>query len=115
MDADVLVIGGGLAGLTAARDLTAAGHRTIVLEARRRLGGRTWTGALPGTETRVEWGGTWVHPDAQPGVAGEIRRHGLRMDPPLQPRSRRSSVRMGGWRSPAATSPRTAPAGSRER
>ena len=37
-------IGGGLAGLVAARDLADAGRRVIVLEARDRLGGRTWTG-----------------------------------------------------------------------
>lgn len=76
-DADVLVIGGGLAGLTAARDLREAGQRVIILEARDRLGGRTWTGALPGTDVRVEFGGTWVIPESQPGVARAIERYGL--------------------------------------
>jgi monoamine oxidase len=85
MDADAIVIGGGLAGLVAARDLREAGHRVVVLEARDRLGGRTWTGTLPGTGVGVEWGGTWVHPDTQAAVAAEIRRYGLRMDPPLRP------------------------------
>jgi (S)-6-hydroxynicotine oxidase len=66
MDADVIVVGGGIAGLTAARDLRAAGRRAIVLEARDRLGGRAWTGVLPGTDVRVEWGATWVHPETQP-------------------------------------------------
>jgi monoamine oxidase len=83
VDADVIVIGGGLAGLTAARDLTEAGHRVIVLEARDRLGGRTWTGTLAGTGVAVEWGGTWVHPGSQPAVAGAIGRYGLRTDPHL--------------------------------
>ena len=85
MDADVIVIGGGLAGLTAARDLADAGRRVIVLEARDRLGGRTWTGTLPGTDVAVEWGGTWVHPHTQPGVERAIERYGLRMDPPMAP------------------------------
>ena len=79
MDADVIVIGGGLAGLTAARDLRDAGRRVIVLEARDRLGGRTWTGTLPGTDVQVEWGGTWVHPGSPPAADDAIRRYGLRM------------------------------------
>jgi monoamine oxidase len=85
LDADVIVIGGGLAGLTAARDLHAAGRRVVVLEARDRLGGRTWTGTLPGTDEMVEWGGTWVHPETQPAIDEAIRRYGLRMAAPLEP------------------------------
>ena len=79
MDVDVVVLGGGLAGLVAARDLTAAGRRVTVLEARDRLGGRTWTSTLPGTDVEVELGGTWVHPDAQPAIAAEIARYDLPM------------------------------------
>ena len=40
---DVVIDGGGLAGLTAARDLQQRGLRTVVLEASDRLGGRTYT------------------------------------------------------------------------
>lgn len=87
MDADVIVIGAGLAGLTAARDLHDGGRRVIVLEARGRPGGRTWTGPLPGTDVQVEWGGTWVHPDTQPNVAEAIRAHGLRTSPPFVPKA----------------------------
>jgi len=84
-DPDVIVIGAGLAGLTAARDLTEAGHRVVVLEARDRLGGRTWTGTLPGTDVRVEWGGTWVHPGSPPAADAAIDRYALHMEPSLRP------------------------------
>ncbi|MGZ8667622.1 MAG: FAD-dependent oxidoreductase, partial [Solirubrobacterales bacterium] len=41
VEADVAVIGGGLAGLVAARDLVRGGASAVVLEARDRVGGRT--------------------------------------------------------------------------
>ena len=42
-EAEFCVIGAGYAGLTAARKLHRAGHEVVVLEARRRVGGRVWT------------------------------------------------------------------------
>src|SRR6266581_4716951 len=44
---EVVIIGGGVAGLTAARELAAAGMRVLVLEARDRLGGRVLTHHTP--------------------------------------------------------------------
>jgi putrescine oxidase len=43
---DVIVIGGGFAGLTATRELRKSGRSVLVLEGRDRLGGRTWTSQL---------------------------------------------------------------------
>ena len=40
----IVVIGAGLAGMAAARELNRAGHQVLVLEARDRIGGRIWTG-----------------------------------------------------------------------
>jgi monoamine oxidase len=71
---DVVVIGGGFAGVTTARETALRGADTLLLEARDRLGGRTWTFQWNGTE--IELGGGWVHWH-QPHVWSEITRAGL--------------------------------------
>ncbi|MHB8506754.1 MAG: FAD-dependent oxidoreductase, partial [Acidimicrobiales bacterium] len=48
--AEVVVIGAGFAGLRAARDCAEAGVPTVLLEARDRLGGRTYTTAYGATD-----------------------------------------------------------------
>jgi len=58
---DVAVVGAGLAGLVAARDLLAAGLTVVVLEARDRVGGRILNHTLKGGAV-VEVGGQWVGP-----------------------------------------------------
>lgn len=74
---DVIVIGGGLAGLMAARELGDQNVSVTVLEARNRLGGRTWYRPFEATDNWVEMGGTWVIPQWQPCMAREIARYGL--------------------------------------
>jgi monoamine oxidase len=72
--ADVCVVGAGLAGLTAARDLEAGGASVVVLEARNRVGGRLLNEPLPGTDQVVEVGGQWIGPtqDRLAALAGEL-------------------------------------------
>jgi polyamine oxidase len=55
----VIVVGAGVAGLTVADAARCAGAEVLVLEARDRVGGRTWTAPLGGGS--VDLGAAWVH------------------------------------------------------
>jgi monoamine oxidase len=59
-DADVIVVGAGLSGLTAARELAARGLRVVVLEASGQVGGRVRSARPHGVH--VDLGGTFVGP-----------------------------------------------------
>ncbi len=71
--ADVVVVGAGLAGLTAARRLVHAGHTVAVLEARNRVGGRTLNHSI-GSGKVAEAGGEFVGPtqDRIVALAAEV-------------------------------------------
>lgn len=75
---EVVVIGGGAAGIAATRRLHQAGVDVLLLEARERLGGRAWT--LPDSGFALDLGCGWLHSaDENPWV--EIaRRQGLTID-----------------------------------
>ena len=72
---DVVVVGAGIAGLTAAERLVAAGLDVRVLEARDRVGGRTECGRFA-SGTAIELGGQWVGP-TQDEVLALVERLGL--------------------------------------
>ena len=61
LEADVAIVGAGLAGLVAARRLVAAGTQPLVLEARERVGGRLLNHEI-GDGKIVEVGGQWIGP-----------------------------------------------------
>jgi monoamine oxidase len=72
-DADLVVVGAGLAGLAAARTAVAAGSSVVVVEARERVGGRVLNEEI-GDGKVVEVGGQWVGPtqDRLAAVAAEL-------------------------------------------
>ncbi|WP_166880532.1 NAD(P)/FAD-dependent oxidoreductase [Salinibacterium sp. ZJ450] len=72
---DSIVVGGGLAGLIAARELSQAGLRTLLVEARDRLGGRTNTADFAGQP--IETGGTYWDPDREPLAREEFTKYNL--------------------------------------
>jgi monoamine oxidase len=61
LEADVAIVGAGLAGLVAARRLVAAGKHPLVVEARDRVGGRLLNEEI-GDGKVVEVGGQWIGP-----------------------------------------------------
>ncbi|MGH2410748.1 MAG: flavin monoamine oxidase family protein, partial [Chloroflexota bacterium] len=82
-----MVVGGGFAGVTAARDLGDTGRSVLLLEARDRLGGRTWRRRFADTDHLLEFGGQWIAPRWQPHVAREVARYGLPLAEGPEPRS----------------------------
>jgi monoamine oxidase len=76
---DVVVVGAGLAGLSAARALVAEGRDVVVVEARDRVGGRLEHGRVD-EQTTVELGGQWIGP-TQDHIRGLVDELGLETFP----------------------------------
>jgi monoamine oxidase len=74
-DTDVIVVGAGLAGLSAALRLHESGVKVLVLEARDRLGGKTWSRELAGGV--VDMGAAWINDSNQSSMWALAQRFGL--------------------------------------
>lgn len=86
VDVDVVVIGAGLAGLTAADEVRRAGLSCVVLEARDRVGGKTWSAPLAGNGNEdggkgvhVDLGAAWLNDTNQSRVIALARRFGAEL------------------------------------
>lgn len=77
-DYDVVVVGAGIAGISAARTLTDLGHCTVILEAGDRVGGRAYNRAFTGRpDLHVDLGGSWINRDLQPLMRREVQRYNV--------------------------------------
>lgn len=73
-DYDVVIVGGGMAGTSAARETSKAGLKTLLLEGRNRLGGRTYY--APFGDTKIELGANYLY-WLQPHIWAEVSRYQL--------------------------------------
>jgi monoamine oxidase len=73
---DTIVVGAGIAGLTAARLLVRSGQRVVLLEARDRIGGRVWSDRHD--EVVTDLGASWIHGVTDSPVAAAAAAFGLR-------------------------------------
>lgn len=78
-ETDVVVIGAGLAGLTAAHELRKSGLSCVVLEARDRVGGRTFNGQLSSGDGVVDLGAAWINDTNQERMIALARKYGARL------------------------------------
>lgn len=84
---DVIVIGGGVAGLTAARELSAQNKKVMLVEARNRLGGRLYSKAFLARGPIIEIGGAYFKPSSGSYLGTEVERYSLRLVPPIKSKS----------------------------
>lgn len=75
---DVVVVGGGLSGLQAAHDIQKAGLTCVVLEARDRVGGKTWSQPTKGGSL-VDVGAAWINDTNQSKMYALTKRFGLEL------------------------------------
>ncbi|TGJ86985.1 hypothetical protein E0Z10_g1712 [Xylaria hypoxylon] len=76
---DVVIIGAGLAGLSAAHDVIKSGLTCVVLEARDRVGGKTWSQPLEDGKGTVDLGAAWINDTNQSKMYALAKRYGAEL------------------------------------
>ncbi|TVY68868.1 Putrescine oxidase [Lachnellula suecica] len=76
---DVIVVGAGLSGLQAAHDIQQAGFSCIVLEARDRVGGKTWSVPLANGNGFVDIGAAWTNDTNQTHMYSLVQKFGIEL------------------------------------
>ncbi|RFU31059.1 hypothetical protein B7463_g5271, partial [Scytalidium lignicola] len=78
IECDVVVVGAGLSGLQAAIDVQAAGLSCMILEARDRVGGKTWSIHSQGKGVGVDLGAAWINDTNQSKIWELTKKLGLK-------------------------------------
>ncbi|KAI1736027.1 putative flavin-containing amine oxidase [Xylaria scruposa] len=76
---DVVIIGAGLAGLSAAHDVLKSNLSCVVLEARDRVGGKTWSQPLKDSKGYVDLGAAWINDTNQSKIYALAKRYGAEL------------------------------------
>lgn len=77
-DADIVIVGGGAAGVGAARRLAGSGRSVLLLEAAPRIGGRAWTHEIRGLP--LDLGCGWLHSAGRNSWTAIARKSGVTID-----------------------------------
>ncbi len=76
---DVIVVGAGLSGLQAAYNVQKAGFSCLVLEARNRVGGKTWSVPLANGKGCVDIGAAWTNDTNQALIYALTQKFGIEL------------------------------------